>query len=415
MWKFYHRLNIEKKLNFMSLSTALMSGIIAIIFISIYQYIDGKKDIACTNKTLSKILAQNIAPALLFKDVNNIQASLSSLKFENNIVEAYALLDNGEIIGSYTKERLFKQNSMIKKIPLEPKQFWDGLKLYTVTPINDDANRIGFLITIYTMNEFIAHILMQTLFISLIIISSILLTFKYFKLLSRDILIPISQLNKSTTEIIKTKTLNSEVKVYNNDEIGLLAKNFNIMIKELSKYHDELSKQKDLLSYKANHDELTDLPNRALFNDRLTVAINKADRNGGAIAVFFLDIDYFKQINDKYGHDVGDEILKRFAVRLESCLRAEDTLARIGGDEFMIILQENENLTTSTTVANKILESMKEPIELGESELMLSTSIGIAIYPSDASNASELVKKADLAMYKAKESGRNNFKFFNKK
>jgi len=399
----------------MSLSTALMSGIIAIIFISIYQYIDGKKDIACTNKTLSKILAQNIAPALLFKDVNNIQASLSSLKFENNIIEAYALLDNGEIIGSYTKERLFKQNSMIKKIPLEPKQFWDGLKLYTVTPINDDANRIGFLITIYTMNEFIAHILMQTLFISLIIISSILLTFKYFKLLSRDILIPISQLNKSTTEIIKTKTLNSEVKVYNNDEIGLLAKNFNIMIKELSKYHDELSKQKDLLSYKANHDELTDLPNRALFNDRLTVAINKADRNGGAIAVFFLDIDYFKQINDKYGHDVGDEILKRFAVRLESCLRAEDTLARIGGDEFMIILQENENLTTSTTVANKILESMKEPIELGESELMLSTSIGIAIYPSDASNASELVKKADLAMYKAKESGRNNFKFFNKK
>ena len=415
MWKFYHRLNIEKKLNFMSLSTALMAGIIAIIFISIYQYIDGKKSIAYTNQTLTKILAQNIAPALLFKDVSNIQASLSSLKYEKNIVEAYALLDNGEIIGSYTKERLFKQNPLIKEISLEPKQFWDGFKLYTVTPIKDDANSIGFLVTVYAMDEFITHILMQTLFIALIITSSILLTFKYFKVLSRDILIPISQLNKSTTEIIKTKTLNTEVKVYNNDEIGLLAKNFNIMIKELSKYHEELSKQKDLLSYKANHDELTDLPNRALFNDRLSVAINKADRNAGAIAVFFLDIDYFKQINDKYGHDVGDEILKRFAIRLESCLRAEDTLARIGGDEFMIILEENENLTTSTTVANKILESMKEPIKLGESELMLATSIGIAIYPSDASTASELVKNADLAMYRAKEAGRNNFKFFSEK
>ncbi|WP_457745671.1 diguanylate cyclase domain-containing protein [Sulfurimonas sp.] len=415
MWKFYHRLNIEKKLNFMSLSTALMAGIIAIVFISIYQYIDGKKNIAYTNQTLTKILAQNIAPALLFKDVNNIQASLSSLKYEKNIVEAYALLDNGEIIGRYTRERLFKPNPLIKNISLEPKQFWNGFRLYTITPIKDDANSIGFLITVYTMNKFISYLLMQMLFIALIIITSIVLTFKYFKILSRDILIPISHLNKSTTQIIKTKTLNTEVKIYNNDEIGLLAKNFNIMIKELSKYHEELSKQKDLLSYKANHDELTDLPNRALFNDRLTVAINRSDRNSGAISVFFLDIDYFKQINDKYGHDVGDEILKRFAVRLQSCLRAEDTLARIGGDEFMIILQENENMTTSITVANKIVDAMKEPIELGETQLMLSTSIGIAIYPSDAASASELVKNADLAMYKAKEAGRNNFKFFEQK
>ncbi|MBA1432018.1 MAG: GGDEF domain-containing protein [Epsilonproteobacteria bacterium] len=226
-------------------------------------------------------------------------------------------------------------------------------------------------------------------------------------------MLPISELNKSTANIIMTKTLNTHVKVHNNDEIRELAKNFNTMISELEKYHDELGKQKDLLAYKANHDELTDLPNRALFNDRLAVAMKKADRNKSALGVFFLDIDYFKQINDQYGHDVGDAILKRFAQRLRECLRGADTLARIGGDEFMIILEENKELTTSKTVAQKIIDAMQQPIEIGESKLMISTSIGIAIYPNDAENAEDLIKKADMAMYAAKEAGRSQFQFYN--
>jgi len=253
---------------------------------------------------------------------------------------------------------------------------------------------------------------MQIFFITLIVIISILLTSRYYKILSRKILGPISELNESTTKIITTKTLNTHVKVHNNDEIGELAKNFNIMISELAKYQEELSRQKDILAYKANHDELTDLPNRALFNDRLVVAMEKAKRNKSAVSVFFLDIDFFKQINDQYGHDVGDEILKRFSQRLEECLRAADTLARIGGDEFMIILEEEKDLITSKAVANKIIEAMQEPIVLGESKLMISTSIGIAIYPQDAADAEALIKNADMAMYKAKEAGRNSFQFF---
>jgi diguanylate cyclase (GGDEF)-like protein len=206
--------------------------------------------------------------------------------------------------------------------------------------------------------------------------------------------------------------LDTQVEVHNDDEIGELAKNFNMMILELANYQKELTEQKDLLAYKANHDELTNLPNRALFNDRLSVAMSKANRNKSSIAVFFLDIDFFKQINDKYGHDVGDVILQRFAKRLKESLRAADTLARIGGDEFMIILEENKDLTTSKIVANKIITAMQESIVLGDSSLNVSTSIGIAIYPQDAKSAEDLVKHADMAMYKAKEAGRNNFKFF---
>jgi len=412
MLTFFSRLNISKKLNFMALSTAMIIGMITIIFIVLYQYIDGRKDIEYANKTLSKILAQNITPALLFKDTANIQESLSSLKFDKNIIEVYALGKNGKILGTYIKNKPSKENEVIKKLSLKEKQFWQGLYLYTLNPVIVEKKKVGCIVLVYTIHSFMSHLLAQTSFIALIIILAILLTFKYYKILSFQILKPISQLNKSTTNIIKTKALNTQVQIYNKDEIGELAKNFNIMLCELLTYHEALSKKKDLLDYKANHDELTGLPNRALFSDRLDMAIKKADRYNTSLAVFFLDIDLFKQINDQYGHDVGDEVLKRFAKRLRECLRAEDTLARMGGDEFMIVLKENDKLTTSTIVANKIIEIMKNPIRLGESNLDVTTSIGISIYPKNAKEPRELIKNADLAMYKAKELGGNNFQFF---
>ena len=412
MLQFYNKLNISKKLDFMNLSTAIIAGVIAIFFIVLYQYVDGTKTMKDESRTFAKVLAQNIAPALLFHDEKNIEDSLSSLKYAQNILEAYALDKNGKMLGMYIQKQPYKKNEEIKKLSLKEEQLWKGFELYTVTPVIAEDKIIGYLVLVHSMDKFIMHLLMQTFFITLIVVFSILITSRYYKILSRKILGPISELNKSTTKIINTKTLNTHVKVHNNDEIGELAKNFNIMISQLANYHEELGRQKDLLAYKANHDELTDLPNRALFNDRLAVAMKKADRNKSALAVFFLDIDYFKQINDQYGHDVGDELLKRFAQRLKECLRAADTLARIGGDEFMIILEEDKDLKTSKIVANKIVEAMKEPIVLGESQLMISTSIGISIYPQDTDDAEELIRNADLAMYKVKESGRNSFEFF---
>ncbi|QOP45636.1 sensor domain-containing diguanylate cyclase [Sulfurimonas paralvinellae] len=412
MLQFYNKLNISKKLDFMNLSTALIAGIIAIIFIVLYQYIDGTKILKYQSRTLAKVLAQNIAPALLFKDAKNIDESLSSVKYAENILEAYALDVNGNILGVYVQKQPYKKNNEIEKMTLKEEQFSKGFELYTVVPVHAENRTIGYLVLVHSTQMLITHLLTQTLFITLIILVSIIITSRYYKLLSRKILNPIAKLNKGTTKIIQTKTLHTHVRVYNDDEIGELAKNFNIMINTLSEYHEELNRQKDLLDYKANHDDLTDLPNRALFNDRLAVAMKKADRNKSALGVFFLDIDYFKQINDQYGHDVGDELLKRFSQRLQECLRAADTLARIGGDEFMIILEENKEMTTSKTVAKKIVEAMKEPIALGESTLKISTSIGIAIYPQDAKDAEELVKNADMAMYKVKESGRDGFAFF---
>lgn len=173
-----------------------------------------------------------------------------------------------------------------------------------------------------------------------------------------------------------------------------------------------LREQADTLAHQANHDALTNLPNRTLFKDRLTQSVIYSSRHKEEFALFFIDLDQFKKINDTLGHDIGDKVLMEAATRLQSALRAEDTLARLGGDEFTIILRDIKNPQSASTVAEKIIQSMKEPIVLAGRTLFISTSIGISLYPADSSNEDDLIKFADTAMYKAKDEGRDNYQFY---
>lgn len=411
MLEFYNRLSISKKLNFMSISTALIAGVLSMIFILLYQYYNEKNSVESANQTLTKILAKNIAPAVLFNDSKNIQESLLSLKYEKKVKQAFAMSEKWELLGSYSRDES-TANEILSTIKSDTEQFWNRWELYTISPIIIENKNVGSMIIIASLDEFIYHILTEALFISLFMIFGVSLAYRYHSILSKEILIPISKLNESTNIIIQTKAMTARVGVYNNDEIGELAKNFNVMLDNLYNTHEELHRQKDFLAYKAHHDGLTGLPNRVLFNDRLELAITKATRKESVLSVFFLDLDHFKQINDTYGHDAGDEVLKVFAERLKESIRAEDTLARMGGDEFMIILEDHVHPNTSEVVAEKIIKAMSEEITLGNEKVQLSTSIGIALFAKDAVSAQELIKKADLAMYDAKQSGRNNFKFF---
>ena len=175
---------------------------------------------------------------------------------------------------------------------------------------------------------------------------------------------------------------------------------------------EELIIQKDALSYQAHHDYLTGLPNRILFNDRLAQAIEKAKRKSSKIALLFIDLDHFKEINDSLGHETGDEVLKEVTHRLSGVLREEDTLARLGGDEFIVILENLQQAQDASILAKKILDALVDTIKVGNDILYVSTSIGVSIYPDDGSLSEDLLKYADSAMYKAKEEGRNNFQFY---
>jgi diguanylate cyclase (GGDEF)-like protein len=179
-------------------------------------------------------------------------------------------------------------------------------------------------------------------------------------------------------------------------------------------FHD-VSKARALsarMSYLAQHDGLTDLPNRILLNDRLTQAIALAERHRQKLAVLYLDVDRFKHINDSLGHTIGDHLLQSAAQRLLGCVRSSDTVSRQGGDEFVILLSEVRHPQDAVVSADKILVALSAPHHIEQHDLHLTASIGIVIYPDDGIDAKTLLTNADSAMYHAKETGRKNYQFF---
>jgi len=159
-------------------------------------------------------------------------------------------------------------------------------------------------------------------------------------------------------------------------------------------------------------DGLTGLANRLLFRDRLEQVLKGLQRSAGSAALLYLDLDEFKRINDSLGHDVGDAVLMKVAESLRQCVRHQDTVARMGGDEFVILLTDIDGMAGASSVARKIMQTMAKPIQLLKKEILITPSIGITLAPADSLNADILLKNADMAMYKAKSLGRNNFQFF---
>ena len=185
-------------------------------------------------------------------------------------------------------------------------------------------------------------------------------------------------------------------------------KNTVIMVTDIS----EIKRSRQQLEYIATHDILTDLPNRVLLYDRLEVSINRVQRSDSIGAVIFLDIDNFKDINDNFGHSYGDELLKICAKKLTSTLREKDTVGRLGGDEFLIIIDEFYSINDIEVVVKKLLAKFDQLVQVRDVEFDLSVSMGISIYPDNGVEVEQLINEADVAMYNIKESGRNNYGFY---
>ena len=201
---------------------------------------------------------------------------------------------------------------------------------------------------------------------------------------------------------------------YLEDESFLLPEEQNLIntiAYDLGKWFERLQAEK-LINHMATHDELTGLPNRSLLQDRIERALVKDGRSYGQAAVLFIDLDHFKHVNDSLGHEVGDLLLKEASARLTLCIRSGDTVARHGGDEFIIVLQNIAYATDAGVVAQDILDALTQPYYIKEEELYIGASIGITIFPDDGDSVEVLLRNSDIAMYHAKDTGRNNYQFF---
>lgn len=183
-----------------------------------------------------------------------------------------------------------------------------------------------------------------------------------------------------------------------------------VIVRDITEQHQA----SELIKRHAFYDNLTGLPNRFLALDRLSQMLNETERNDEKTAVLFLDLDDFKKVNDTLGHDVGDKLLVESAVRLKKTIRKEDTLGRLGGDEFILLIRSLEGDHTASAIAENLLEAFREPFEIDGRELILTLSIGIAMSPENGKDTSKLLRNADTAMYKAKSLGRNTYSFYTK-
>ncbi|WP_164931892.1 diguanylate cyclase [Janthinobacterium sp. 17J80-10] len=197
------------------------------------------------------------------------------------------------------------------------------------------------------------------------------------------------------------------IKPYNLAELDLRMRN----AIELRLLYKTMAAQSRLLEEKALHDSLTGLPNRRLLSDRIEIAMQYARRHQQMVALLYMDLDGFKQVNDHYGHACGDDLLKEIAERLRSVARQEDTVARIGGDEFIMVLSEISRVEDIVRPATKILSLLEVPLDIGGKSVKVTGSIGISFYPTDAEDAQTLLLRADEALYCAKHAGKNRYQF----
>ena len=186
---------------------------------------------------------------------------------------------------------------------------------------------------------------------------------------------------------------------------------YTVIIRDIT----EIKKNEETLKHQAYFDSLTGIPNRTLFLDRSEIALNQAKRSKEGLGVIFIDLDEFKELNDTLGHDAGDIMLKTIAQRFINCARKSDTVSRRGGDEFTILMPRIKNIEDAIKLAERILDSNKNAISIKDKMVFQKTSIGISIYPRDGDSIETLINNADKAMYAAKESGKNQYSFYNSK
>ncbi len=362
---------------------------------------------------MAQDLSGNCAATLIFDDVQAAREILQSLQSKHQIVASEIYRHGGRLFAQYRRTEPAIQRATTS-FPLLGNQghLFTARHLEVVWPIVHDKENLG---TLYIQAELgaINRTLLRYIGFGLLgLMGASILAWILAARLQVIISHPIEQLAAAMKNVSKERNYSRRVKMERKDELGSLIDNFNEMLGQIQRQDHELQQKQGRLDYLAHHDTLTGLPNRLLFHDRLSHAISKARRTKQTVALLFLDLDRFKNINDSLGHEIGDQVLCQVARRLEALVRDSDTLARLGGDEFVIALEQAKEAREVTIVAEKIIEKLSKPLQVGPHELFVTTSVGISLFPSNGEDIESLMKSADVAMYRAKECGRNLYQFF---
>jgi diguanylate cyclase (GGDEF)-like protein len=412
MKRFLRRLSIRNKLTIMIAGTSLVVSLALFSCFVLTQRSLLRDGLLQELQVLSQDLSRNCSAALIFNDISAAEEILASLKSKPQVVGGMVFDREGQMFACYNQKGQCEETCRLDPSVLEKGFLFEKGKLEIVQPIRHKGENYGTLFIGADLAN-INQVLERYVMFGTIALAGVLF-FAWFLAarLQRVVSGPIEHLASTMRAVSREQDFSRRVHMERGDELGVLVENFNNMLEQIETRENELQKNQKRLDYLAHHDTLTGLANRLLFDDRLTHALARAKRTGTKLALMFLDLDRFKNINDSLGHKTGDEVLREMAERLVGALRSSDTLARLGGDEFVVILEQIGGYQGLSTVAEKFLEVLMLPIRVGQQELFISGSIGISVFPEDGESVETLMQCADVAMYQAKNLGRNNYQFF---
>lgn len=364
---------------------------------------------------LAQDLSRNCSAALVFDDRPAATEILNNLRNKPQVVFGSIVSVDGKLFARYQRQLDVElPYNLYLHVPSggQAEAIFSGGFLKVAQAIIFNQEQIGTLYIFAGLDK-IQQVLLRYIALGLSgLAGAAVLAWLLALWLQRLISRPIESLASTMLTVSTEQDYSRRVTMERSDELGTLVENFNEMLNQIQVRDSELQEKQRRLNYLAYHDALTGLANRLLFDDRLQHALENARRNGNRVALFFIDLDRFKNINDSLGHKTGDMVLKEVAARLSSVIRAGDTLARLGGDEFVIICEQAAERQGITTLAEKVQQVLNRPVLSGRQELFVSGSIGVSVFPEDGECVESLMQCADVAMYQAKEQGRNNYQFF---
>lgn len=417
---------IRKKITVLLVVTSFTVLFIATAGFAISDWITSQNEAEKQLKSQAALIGNNSSASLVFRDQQSAMDTLNSLRGEESIQGAYLYDSKKNLFASFQRG----ENQPLPDWPASDLGYV-GQLLFALHEIKWDGETTGYIVLQSHLDRWKKQQIERLQIVLMLFLFSMIVAVLIANFAQKIITTPILKLADTVRNIARTRDYQLRTDLDSDDEIGELAHDFNDMLNEIQSRDSELEAAREQLEEKvkertseltalakelehlAYHDPLTGLANRAELDELLQGAMNLMQRENQQLAVLFMDLDRFKGINDSLGHDVGDKLLIEVSKRLQKILRKSDVLARLGGDEFAVLLH-NSSPNQAAEVAEKLIEVINAPFEVAQYNLQITTSIGISIYPEDGNTASAILKSADTAMYCSKESGRNQFSFYEK-
>ena len=404
-------IHVNSFANKIALTTLLATGIAVGALIAgflVLERISSRGQLNARLATLADVVGQNSTAALNFSDRPAAIEVLDALRAEPSVIAACLYDQTGVLFAQYRRGAATSscpQDS--RQTPTPGRDF-----LSAIRSVTHGGEFLGSVLLVSDLQELTKRRNQLFMLAAVLLVLAIGIGGVSGLFLQRRILQPISDLSMAMKIVGAENAYNARVSIPGNDEIAGLGRGFNAMLAELERREAEKIEFEAKLEFEAYNDALTGLPNRRLFAERLAHTLALAERGKLTVAMLYIDLDGFKLVNDSLGHSIGDSLLVEVAERFTARVRKSDTLARIGGDEFTVLLSSLHVKEEAMIVARNLLDALALPFHIEGHQLTIGASIGISIYPENAEDGSNLMQQADSAMYAAKRNGRNQAMYF---